>query len=83
MILPTPGSDFLSWGTQVADALVQYEVPQPTADWRSWGAALCGNPQVGALHPAQPYSFNDWRDWARALQSSLMGLRGAPGLGAS
>lgn len=83
MILPTPGSDFQEWAEEVTLALLQYDVPQPSGDWRSWGAHLCGSPQIGALHPAQPYAFNDWHDWARALQSSLLGLRGAPGPGAS
>ena len=46
-------------------------------DWQLWGTCFFNNQQLGALHPPNPYFFDDWREYAVMLAQALASAKGS------
>lgn len=80
MQLPDPGNmELAPWADAVIYITGQYTgmVPLDGEQWQDWGVTFFANPQLGTLHPPNPYAFTDWRDWGRALAECLSNARGS------
>lgn len=80
MQIPDPtGMELRDWADAVTYVSTQYTdiAPLDGEQWQDWGVTFFNNPQLGGLHPPNPYSFSDWRDWGVALAQALAGARGS------
>lgn len=84
MTLPGPdGMSLEEWAAAVVAVARLYGIGGlGDGNWQLWGEQFFLSPQLGSLHPTNPYQFEDWRDWGRSLVNSLLTARGAPGPGA-
>jgi hypothetical protein len=80
MQLPDPaGMELQEWADATTYITSQYaNIPFLSGpDWQAWGVSFFNSPQLGNIHPADPYGFSDWRDWGRCLGQSLLNARGS------
>jgi hypothetical protein len=80
MQIPDPTNmELRNWADAVIYVTSQYTnmAPLDGEQWQDWGVTFFNNPQLGALHPPNPYAFTDWKEWAVALTQALANARGS------
>lgn len=67
------------WADAVVYVTSQYTdiAPLDGERWQDWGVGFFNSPQLGGLHPPDPFAFSDWRDWGVALAGTLTNARGS------
>jgi hypothetical protein len=60
---------FDSWASVMCEAYGanQLEIPGPTTEWKGWAVGLLGIGLFNNMATPDPYSFDDWSEWASAL----------------
>jgi len=79
MDLPKPSGTLNEWADAVLYVAAQYaNVAQLDGDdWRTWGSTFFNSPQLGNLHPPDPYAFDSWQEWGERLVDALGPARGS------
>jgi hypothetical protein len=78
--LPRPAGTLNEWADAVVYVSLQYaNVSQLDGDdWKAWGHVFFNSPQLGNLHPPDPYAFDTWQEWGERLVDALSSGRGSP-----
>jgi hypothetical protein len=60
---------FDSWAALMCEAYSgqQLQIPGPDVEWKSWAAGLKAIDIFANEAIPEPYSFDDWNDWAAAV----------------
>lgn len=79
MDLPKPFGALREWSDAVVYAASQYaNISQLEGDdWQAWGTVFFNSPQLGNLHPPDPYAFGSWQEWGEKLSDALGSSRGS------
>ena len=66
---------FESWASLMCEqyAAQQLEYPNQSTDWKAWGAGLNAIDLFTNNAVPNPYSFDDWQDWASSLVNVMNG----------
>lgn len=74
MIINPRGYTFQEWTDYVNDSLSRFG-PVPRVDapelWRDWAVAVCALGGISYQHPPNPYSYDDWVEWADAFNQAV------------
>jgi hypothetical protein len=78
MQFPDPaGMELQEWADATTYITSQYaNIPFLSGpDWRAWGVSFFNSPQLGSLHPPNPYDSSTWQEWGTRLAESLLNAR--------
>ncbi len=75
----TANMELRDWADATATVIGQYSdaYALQDEDWQRWGMLFFNSPQLGTLHPPNPYEYTTWQDWGIKLAESLMNARGS------
>jgi hypothetical protein len=64
---------FDSWAALMCEAYSgqQLQIPGPDVEWKSWAAGLKAIDIFANEAIPEPYSFDDWNDWAAAVVGAV------------
>lgn len=65
---------FESWASLMCEAYAAQQLENPTAyqvDWKAWAAGLKGIDIFSSEAVPDPYTFDNWYDWAAALVGAV------------
>jgi hypothetical protein len=64
---------FDSWAALMCEAYSgqQLQIPGPDVEWKSWAAGLKAIDIFANEAIPEPYSFDDWNDWASAVVGAV------------
>lgn len=67
------GLTFERWASLLAEALSEYNIPNPADEdsWFGWACTLFGAPDLVSLGLPDPRGFTGWREWAETLVQGL------------
>lgn len=74
--ISTDGLDVFSWTCASALNLEKFgNIPTllDTRNWREWAVAVIGLASLSGIVLPNPYSFDDWQDWANNFNAVLDG----------
>lgn len=62
-----------SWASLMVEAYgsQNLEIPGDEEEWKGWAAGFCGISLFAKDAAPDPYTFDDWRDWAAALVNNI------------
>lgn len=69
------GMEFVEWSDYLGDMLSSFgPVPSVTdeTEWQSWALAVVGLPGVASQNPPNPYTYDNWLDWAKAFNQVVI-----------
>lgn len=64
---------FDSWAALMCEAYAgqQLQIPGPDVEWKSWAAGLKAIDVFANEAIPEPYTFDDWNDWAAAVVGAV------------
>lgn len=70
MIIDPIGYEVQEWTDYVGDELSSFGTVGKLLDpneWQTWASAICNFSGIASQQPPNPWSYNDWLEWALAF----------------